>query len=43
MSEPPASGYGRVVEIPYGEPVTFTLATGERVEIDTSTFPTRDV
>ncbi|MEU1692368.1 hypothetical protein ABZ590_12745 [Streptomyces hirsutus] len=42
MSEPHAAGYGRVVEIPYGEPVIFTLATGERVEIDTGTFPTRD-
>jgi hypothetical protein len=43
MSEPHASGYGRVVEIPYGESVSLTLATGERVKIDTSTFPTRDV
>ena len=42
MSEPCASGYGRAVEIPYGEPVSFTLATGERVEIDTRTFPVRD-
>ncbi|MEU1697638.1 Uma2 family endonuclease [Streptomyces pseudogriseolus] len=42
MSEPHASGYGRVVEIPYGDPVGFTLATGERVVIDTGTFPTRD-
>jgi Uma2 family endonuclease len=42
MSEPCASGYGRTAEIPYGEPVSFTLATGERVEIDTGTFPTRD-
>lgn len=41
MSEPHASGYGRVLEIPYGQPVGFTLATGERVKIDTSTFPTR--
>lgn len=42
MSEPHASGYGRVVEIPYGDPVGFTLATGERFVIDTGTFPTRD-
>jgi len=42
MTEPYAGGYGRAVEIPYGRPVTFTLATGERVTIDTSTFPTRD-
>jgi hypothetical protein len=42
MSEPRASGYGRVIEIPYGRPVGFTLATGERVKIDTGTFPTRD-
>jgi hypothetical protein len=42
MSEPHASGYDRLVEIPYGQPVSFTLATGERVRIDTSTFPTRD-
>lgn len=42
MSEPHASGYDRVVEIPYGEQVSLTLATGERVKIDTSTFPTRD-
>ncbi len=42
MSEPHASGYGRVVEIPYGQLVGFTLATGERVKIDTSTFPTHD-
>lgn len=42
MSEPHASGYDRVVEIPYGESVSLTLATGERVKIDTSTFPTRD-
>ncbi|MCD9873639.1 Uma2 family endonuclease [Streptomyces guryensis] len=41
MSEPHASGYGRVIEIPYGQPVGFTLATGERVKIDTGTFPTR--
>jgi Uma2 family endonuclease len=41
MSEPHASGYGRAVEIPYGEPVSFTLATGEGVKVDTSTFPTR--
>ncbi|MGW1746315.1 hypothetical protein ACWCRD_11985 [Streptomyces sp. NPDC002092] len=41
MSEPQASGYGRGVEIPYGQPVGFTLATGERVKIDTGTFPTR--
>ncbi|MDT0614234.1 hypothetical protein [Streptomyces lancefieldiae] len=43
LSEPHASGYGRAVEIPYGEPVVFTLAIGERVEIDTRTFPARDV
>ncbi|MGW1004891.1 Uma2 family endonuclease [Streptomyces sp. NPDC002520] len=43
MSEPQASGYGTVVEVPYGQPVSFTLATGERVNIDTTTFPTRDV
>ncbi|MGY0069017.1 hypothetical protein ACWZEH_19950 [Streptomyces sp. QTS137] len=42
MSEPHAAGYARVVEIPYGEPVSFTPATGERVEIGTGTFPTRD-
>ncbi|MFI9610452.1 Uma2 family endonuclease [Streptomyces sp. NPDC052023] len=42
MTEPHASGYGRTVEIPYGSPVAFTLATGERVTIDTSTFPSRD-
>ncbi|MEV0639644.1 Uma2 family endonuclease [Streptomyces sp. NPDC050619] len=42
MSELHASGYGRVVEIPYGHAVGFTLATGERVKIDTSTFPTRE-
>lgn len=42
MSEPQPSGYGQVVEVPYGETVEFTLATGERVAIDTSTFPTRD-
>ncbi|WP_405769009.1 Uma2 family endonuclease [Streptomyces sp. NBC_01538] len=43
LSEPHASGYGRTVETPYGEPVIFTLATGERVKVDTSTFPTRAV
>ena len=42
MSEPQASGYGQVVRIPYGQSVSFTLATGERVKIDTSSFPTRD-
>lgn len=42
LSEPHASGYGRAVETPYGEPVSFTLATGERVKVDTSTFPTRE-
>ncbi|WP_330293827.1 Uma2 family endonuclease [Streptomyces sp. NBC_00576] len=42
LSEPHASGYGRTVETPYGEPVSFTLATGERVKVDTSTFPTRE-
>ncbi|HEY8981759.1 MAG TPA: Uma2 family endonuclease [Streptomyces sp.] len=42
MTEPCAGGYGRTMEIPYGQPVTVTLATGERVTIDTSTFPTRD-
>ena len=42
MSEPQASGYGSVVETPYGQPVRFTLPTGERVKIDTATFPTRD-
>ncbi|WP_206440268.1 Uma2 family endonuclease [Streptomyces scabichelini] len=42
MSEPHASGYGRAVEVPYGETVSFTLATGERVKIDTSTFPSRE-
>ncbi len=41
MSEPHGSGYGRTAEVPYGQPVSFTLATGERVEIDTATFPTR--
>lgn len=41
MSEPHASGYAQVVEIPYGQPVSFTLATGERVKIDTGTFLTR--
>ncbi|WP_246563501.1 Uma2 family endonuclease [Streptomyces roseirectus] len=43
MTEPHSNGYGRAVEIPYGHPVSFTLATGERVTIDTSTFPARDV
>ncbi|MFE5599904.1 Uma2 family endonuclease [Streptomyces coelicoflavus] len=43
MSEPHGSGYGRTAEIPYGQPVSFTPATGERVEIDTATFPTRTV
>jgi Uma2 family endonuclease len=42
MSEPHASGYGRAVEVPYGETVSFTLATGERVKVDTSTFPSRE-
>lgn len=42
MSEPHASGYGRVAEIPYSEKVGLTLATGERLTIDTSTFPTRE-
>ncbi|MFB6555711.1 hypothetical protein [Streptomyces sp. NPDC056405] len=42
MSEPHAAGYGRVVEVPYGRPVSFTLASGGRVEIDTRAFPTRD-
>lgn len=42
LSEPQPSGYGQAVEVPYGETVSFTLATGERVKIDTSTFPTRD-
>ncbi|MCX2927359.1 Uma2 family endonuclease [Streptomyces sp. NEAU-W12] len=40
MSEPHAVGYARVVEIPYGEPVSFTPAAGERVEIGTGAFPT---
>ncbi|WMX45928.1 Uma2 family endonuclease [Streptomyces roseicoloratus] len=43
MSEPHASGHGRVVEVPYGRPVEFTLASGERIKIDTGTFPTREV
>ncbi|MFI8929010.1 hypothetical protein ACIG3E_15200 [Streptomyces sp. NPDC053474] len=30
-------------EVPYGQVVTLTLPTGERVKIDTSTFPVRDV
>ncbi|MGC8920429.1 Uma2 family endonuclease [Streptomyces sp. PG2] len=42
MSEPHASGYGKVAETPYGRPVVFTLATGERITIDTSTFPVRE-
>ncbi|MFE9453598.1 Uma2 family endonuclease [Streptomyces sp. NPDC006739] len=42
MSKPHASGYGRAAEIPYGRPVGFTPATGERVRIDTSTFPARE-
>ncbi|CAL9494520.1 Uma2 family endonuclease [Streptomyces sp. enrichment culture] len=41
MPEPHGSGYGRTAEIPYGQPVSFTLASGERIEIDTATFPTR--
>ncbi|WP_220213398.1 Uma2 family endonuclease [Streptomyces shenzhenensis] len=41
LSEPQPSGYGQAVEFPYGETVSFTLATGERVKVDTSTFPTR--
>lgn len=42
MTEPRDSGYGQSVEIPYGQVVAFTLATGERVKIDTSTFPVRE-
>lgn len=43
MSEPHAAGYGGgTKEIPYGESPVFTLATGERVEVDTSTFPSRE-
>ncbi|MFB7084127.1 Uma2 family endonuclease [Streptomyces sp. NPDC056296] len=41
MSEPYGSGYGRTAEIPYGQPVSFTLVTGERIEIDTATFRRR--
>lgn len=42
MTEPHATGYAEVQEIPYGEPLTLTLSTGERIEIDTSEFPVRD-
>ncbi|MBO8194126.1 Uma2 family endonuclease [Streptomyces oryzae] len=42
MTEPHATGYAKVKEIPYGEPLTLTLSTGERIEVDTSTFPVRD-
>ncbi|RCG20905.1 Uma2 family endonuclease [Streptomyces diacarni] len=41
MTEPYATGYAKVEEIPYGEPLRLTLSTGERVEIDTSAFPVR--
>jgi len=42
MTEPHATGYSKVKEIPYGEPLRLTLSTGERIEVDTSTFPVRD-
>ncbi|MFI8851364.1 Uma2 family endonuclease [Streptomyces sp. 891-h] len=42
MTEPHATGYAKVKEIPYGEPLTLTLSSGERIEIDTSDFPVRD-
>ncbi|MFE9331299.1 Uma2 family endonuclease [Streptomyces sp. NPDC006925] len=41
MTEPYATGYGKVKEVPYGGPLTLTLVTGERIEIDTSDFPVR--
>ncbi|GAA2628415.1 Uma2 family endonuclease [Streptomyces axinellae] len=41
MTESHATGYAKVEEVPYGEPVTLRLVTGERVEIDTSDFPVR--
>jgi Uma2 family endonuclease len=41
-SEPHAAGYGQTKEIPYGESLVFTLATGERVKVDTGTFPSRE-
>ncbi|NSC23609.1 Uma2 family endonuclease [Streptomyces albus subsp. chlorinus] len=42
MTEPHATGYAKVKEIPYGEPLTLTLSTGERIEVDTANFPVRD-
>lgn len=39
MTEPRDSGHGRSVEIPHGQVVAFTLATGERVKIDRAPFP----
>ncbi|NGO70542.1 Uma2 family endonuclease [Streptomyces sp. SB3404] len=39
MTEPYATGYGKVQEVPYGETVTLYLDSGEVVPIDTSTFP----
>ncbi|MFC7982666.1 hypothetical protein [Streptomyces sp. NPDC057336] len=39
----PEGHKGRVAEVPYGESVSFVLASGERFEVDTGYFPTRDV
>ncbi|MGP3985376.1 Uma2 family endonuclease [Streptomyces sp. 3N207] len=41
LTEPHATGYGKVKEIPYGQPFRLTLSTGERIEVDTSDFPVR--
>ncbi len=42
LTEPVATGYAKRREIAYGDPVTLTLATGERFTVDTSDFPVRD-
>ncbi len=41
MSESHATGYSKVREVAYGETVTLSLTTGERVIVDTSEFPVR--